>query len=154
MYNIRKASVEDAFRIAPYLRSADRAELEAVTGDKPLDSLIHGIGCGHSWTFTDDKSLIALYGVVPYNKTVGIPWMVATDSLLKHKKFFLKHSQEYITKMIAIFPGGLFNYIDCRNKAHIRFIKHFGFQIDGLTDSYGAAQLPFLRFSMNLKGLP
>lgn len=157
MYNkltVTRASLEDAVYIAPVLRSADRAELEAVTGLNPLTSIMHGIGTGRTWVFKDGETPVALFGVVPFTKTIGLPWMVATDALLSHKKFFLRHSKEYISKMLSLYPDGLLNYIDCRNEAHIRFIKHFGFQIDGLTNTYGVAQLPFLRFSMNLKGLP
>lgn len=80
--------------------------------------------------------------------------MVATDDLIKHKKFILKNSRPYVAKMLELYPDGLLNFIDVRNTVHIAYIKHLGFVIDGLTDSYGAGKLPFFRFSKNLKGQP
>lgn len=156
---IAPARVEDAIQIAPYLRSADKAELEAATGyTKHVHTLINGIGLGKAWVIRWKLGYIelpiVLFGVMPLSKTIGIPWMVATDDLLKHKKFILKHSREYVAKMLELYPDGLLNYIDVRNKVHIAYIKHLGFEIDELTDSYGAAKLPFYRFSMNLKGQP
>jgi hypothetical protein len=147
------ARPEDAIQITPYLRSADKAELEAVTGlNSCLSTLLYGVSFGKAWAMKEDFGELelpfALFGVLPFEKTVGIPWMVATDDLIKHKKFFVKTSREYIPKMQALYPGGLFNYIDARNKIHIDYIKHFGFEIDGLTDYYGMAKLPFLRFAL------
>ncbi len=145
------ATVNDALQIAPYLRSADKAELEAVTGQgEVLPSLLHGIGCGKAWVIKEDKPIV-LFGVAPLSITTGIPWMVATDDLIKNKRFVLRHSKHYVQKMLKLYPDGLLNYIDARNTVHIAYIKRLGFVIDGLTDSYGASKLPFYRFSLNLK---
>lgn len=147
------ARVDDATQIAPYLRSADKAELEAATGlDSPLSSLIYGVAFGKAWAMKEDFGELelpfALFGVMPLTKTTGIPWMVATDDIVKHKRFFVKTSREYIPQMLALYPDGLTNFIDARNKVHIDYIKHFGFEIDGFNASYGAAKLPFFSFSM------
>lgn len=155
--SIVPARVEDAIQIAPSLRSADKAELEAATGfDTTVYSLIHGVSFGKAWAVKWDlgelELPIVLFGVMSYSKTVGIPWMVATDDLLKHKRFIIKHSREYVDKMLELYPDGLLNFIDCRNTVHIEYIKHLGFTIDGLTHNYGAGKLPFFRFSKNLKG--
>lgn len=114
---------------------------------------------GKAWKVTLDlgeiELPIVLFGVMPYSSgkaRIGIPWMVATDDLIKHKRFLLRHSRLYVSKMLELYPDGLINFIDCRNTIHIEYIKHLGFVIDGLTNSYGTAKLPFLRFSHSLKG--
>lgn len=157
--NIVPARVEDVIQIAPYLRSADKAELEAATGlDSCVYSLTHGVAFGKAWAIKEDFGELelpfVLFGVMPFSKTIGIPWMVATDDLIKHKRFVLRHSKEYVKKMLELYPDGLLNFIDCRNTVHIEYIKRLGFVIDGLTDSYGVSKLPFLRFSHSLKGQP
>ncbi len=153
MYKLKvsKATLQDVFQIERNLRSADRAELEAVSGLPALKTLVQGFGEGKTWVFKADGVQVALFGVVPYTKYVGVPWMVATNDLVKHKRFFLKHCKKYIDHMLHLYPEGLVNYIDLRNEVHIRFIQHFGFRIDGL-HAYGVEKLPFLLFSMNLKG--
>ncbi len=156
MLLIQKASLSDVIHISPNLRSADLAELEAASGLPALQSLIYGFGHGRSWVVREPYSDIpvALFGVTPLTKTVGIPWMVATDELPRHKKFFVKNASEHIDKMLRFYPDGLVNYIDARNKIHITYIKHFGFEVTGFVADYGHAKLPFYRFSKNLKGLP
>lgn len=154
---VAKATLDDAVNIAPNLRSADKAELKAVTGLDPALSLVYGIGIGRSWTLFDEglrSAPIAMFGVCPFTKRVGIPWMCATDDLVTHKRFFISHSKQYIDQMLSLYPDGLTNYIDARNKVHIEWLKHFGFEITGFVDKYGHSQLPFYRFSKNLKGLP
>lgn len=164
MYNnlhIVPARLEDAIQMNADLRSADRAELEAACGPgSALHSLIYGVSFGKAWAmretfYPDDIDLpFVLFGVMPFSKTVGIPWMVATDDLIKHKRFVIRNAPACIDAMHALYPDGLLNFIDARNTVHIAFIKHFGFVIDGLSNSYGVSKLPFLRFSKNLKGQP
>ncbi len=121
-----------------------------------LQSLLYGIGVGRSWTVRESFAHIpvAMFGVVPLTKTIGIPWMVATDELTLHKRFFVQHAPEYIKQMMYFYPDGLINYIDARNTVHIAYIKHFGFEVTGFMADYGHAKLPFYRFSKGLKGLP
>lgn len=155
MLIIERAILQDAVRIAPILRQADVDELEASSGLPPLTSLLHGIGTGRSWVIRETgKDPVALFGVTPFSKTVGIPWMCGTDELSRNKRFFIQHAPAHIAEMLRCYPGGLINYIDARNTAHIRYIKHFKFQIDGFVSEYGAQKLPFYRFSMRLKGPP
>ncbi len=146
--SIVRATVQDAIQITPNLRQADKLELEGVTGlDSGLSTLIHGVSFGRAWVIKEDKPVV-LFGVMPLEKTIGIPWMVATDELIPNKRFILRHSRAYVDEMLKLYPGGLVNYIDCRNAVHIAYIKRLGFVIDGLTDYYGLQKLPFYRFSL------
>lgn len=124
-----KSSLWDVTSLYPYLREADKREVEAL-GLTPemalcrayLDSaicrtIINGTGCP-----------VAMFGVVPSGEFSGIVWMLGNDLLVKMKTAFLKECRNEVIKLNNIYPH-LYNIIDSRNEVHIKWIKWCGFKI-------------------------
>lgn len=140
----------DAERIAPHLRMEDYNELKAVTGQEPLPVLLHGINTARqSWSLFEGNDIVALFGVHDFLENGGIPWMVATNRLNWSKKYFIKHSQEWITRLGSHYER-LINFVDARNEAHIRWIKWAGFNVAASPVKYGVEHRPFYRFEMEI----
>jgi len=125
----KKSTLWDVVNIYPYLREADRREVETLglTSEAALcraylDSsvcrtIINGMGCP-----------VAMFGVVPSGEFSGIVWMLGNDLLVKMKTAFLKECRNEVVKLNNIYPH-LYNIIDSRNEVHIKWIKWCGFKI-------------------------
>ncbi len=125
------------------LRKADIDEMKAVTGlNNTWAALKSAVRNSTEWTEIsyDDETgeIITLFGlgsfrsgaVKPCLHSVGIPWMVASPNLYKHKKLFMRYSKKIIKEMLDQFPL-IANYVDSRNTLHIRWLKHMGFKFTG-----------------------
>lgn len=136
---VREASLLDAFRLAPRLRVADRNEVSASTDGK--NELLVLLDCleWSEWALaicsTDDDELIALCGVAGADRVTGIPWLLASDELVKHSITFLRCSYSIVMLMLAYYPI-LTNHVDARNTTHIRWLKWCGFYFDTAQDIY------------------
>ena len=92
-----------------------------------------------------DKSPFMIFGARKVRKNVGCVWALGSDDLLKVKVGFLRLSKTYLNTLHEDFPF-LFNYVDARNKVHIRWIKWLGFKIINVHPKFGVDQIPFYEF--------
>lgn len=146
---VRLATEANAHALALDLRPEDAAEVRAMTGREPLESLLHGIQ--HSDVplaiEDDDGTTIGLFGVVRVQQTprVGTVWLLASPKLLKHWRKLARESRRWVESLQAQYDV-LFNLVDERNAVHIRWIQWCGFTIVNRHPALGAEQIPFLEF--------
>ena len=148
MPRIIPATVEHAFDIARAMRSADIEECKAASGHSP------GVACLFSlnestlaWAGVDDDGrAFAIAGVGPYVTDVGSPWMLATDRLYEHRRFFLRSTRPLVAAMLRSYPI-LINYVDARHRDSMRWLMWAGFKFDKLVNNYGVERRPFFRFT-------
>lgn len=121
------------------LRKADIDELKTATGfNNPFDSLKYSIA--HSTEFTEvciekeTNEVITIFGLGKtldhFDNPVGVPWMVASPSLIKYRKVLMRYSKKVVQEMLEQFPL-LNNFVDSRNVVHINWLKHMGFKFAG-----------------------
>lgn len=121
------------------LRKADIEELKTATGFKnPIDSLRYSVAHSTEWTEvcqeTDTGEIITIFGLGKtldhFDEPVGVPWMVASPSLIRYRKVLMRYSRKVVQEMLEQFPL-LNNFVDSRNTVHIHWLKHMGFQFAG-----------------------
>ena len=120
------------------LRKADVDEMRASTGiQDPGEALRLSLEYSTEWTEVayepDTGAIVAVYGLGSVSDLIGTPWMVATNTLLRHKKMLIRYSQITIADMLDQFPY-LCNYMDHRNDVHTCWLKRMGFKFDHSRD--------------------
>lgn len=147
LHTIRPATLDDAHDLAPRLRAADLAEIEAGTGRAVLDVLVESVTRSlWSEALLIDGRLEALggLGTVSLLFGPGVPWLLGSDRLTESPRWFLGESRRQVRRMLEHYEI-LTNRVDARNSAAIRYLRHLGFALDPPTP-WGAAGLPFHRF--------
>lgn len=129
MLNIREATADDAVELAPAMRHWDKFEAGYTDNDLALtgvlvDSINRSSQCFAAVDSGGD--VVAVFGVVD-GEVMGIPWMLATDSLYQHKRDLVKISKVYADKWGEQFPL-LSNYVYEENTKAISYLKHLGFK--------------------------
>ena len=131
--------------ITPYLRQADIDELKALTGLAP------NIGTAFSIAFTqrgyaafyENKDIpAAIFGI-----SDGLIWLVGTDEITKHPVTFFRATQKYFPDLVKGYDY-IYNYVDARNKLHLRWLKWLGFTIEE-AKILGVEKRPFHRIWYN-----
>lgn len=149
--HIAPATMADALDLAPRLRAADRAEMQAFTGMPPEIGLPLSLtGGGPTWTIRWDPSghPLAIFGVgpVPHHPQLGIVWMVGSDELFSRPMTFLRQSRLALDGLHQFHPL-LGNYVDARNTVHIRWLQWLGFGFLKLHPEFGVEKRPFIQFA-------
>ena len=143
---VRIAELEDCYWVAENMREADRNEVAALSGQEPLDALIAGFHYSDvPFTVVSDGEPAAIFGAGPVEPDVGAIWLLGTDGILKNTTRFLRESHFWLDQCARPY-GMLFNYVDARNKVHIRWIKWLGFTLINLHEEFGVEQRPFYEF--------
>lgn len=148
-YTLETACAEHAESLAPRLRAADLAEIEASTGGDPLDVLLVSIALSDAaWTWFIDGVPHMIGGVSPHptDPTCGVPWAMGSDEVSNHKGELLAMlagrqlwASERYTRME--------NHVDARNKPALKFLRMAGFTIHP-PEPFGVLGLPFHRFTL------
>jgi len=134
--------------IALNMRLDDVKEIWASGKRTPQTSLKMSMSFGKSKTIMLDGNPVGMYGVCPVSflSFKGSPWLLGTDILRLHSREFLKGCKAIFPDLIKEYKY-LENYVDCRNKTSIRWLKWLGFAIME-PEPYGPFKLPFHRFYM------
>lgn len=129
---IRPAIYSDVERMHKSLRESDRLEILASHNHTPYEALRYGIE--HSSIcltvlFKDDP--VAIGGVVPDKnvKQAAVVWLLGTNDVYQMRLSFLKLSKVYIRLLQQLYPI-LYNFIDPRNIATIRWLSWLGATLD------------------------
>jgi hypothetical protein len=94
---------------------------------------------------THDYRLIASFGVCPTeDPKVGCVWLLGTNLMTTIKKTFVKHSFEYLDKMMGDYDC-LTNYVSMNNKLSVRWLTWLGAEFG---ESHG---VDYRRFTINRK---
>lgn len=130
---VRRATPEDIYRIAPRLREADKKEMD-IALDEPgnyttalMDGMLSTDGCYVA--VTDQNVPEVVFGTHPTDDDdIGLVWMMATDNLRLYRKQLI---QETDMTLHFINPGYsvLMNYVYSGNRAHVVWLQRSGFSI-------------------------
>ena len=147
MLEHRLATIDDAVQISHMLRQRDVDEIYASHGMTPLDgvtlSFHNSVRC---WVTTLDGVPLAIYGVAPSDHPkYGVPWLLATDELHRHRKALLSQSRFGLQEMHKLFPF-LTNFVDERNEDSIKYLKWLGFEFPQRFEQFGYEGRPFWQF--------
>lgn len=149
---IRESILKDAMDMAPNLRVADFEELRASVGPSmdPEEVLLAGIKeSDDPRTVELDGEPIAIFGVVDSHEEipkVGHVWMLGTNQIKDIRNQFLRRCKEQLSEQEKPYEV-LTNFVDARNKVHIKWLRWMGFTIIREVENYGAEGRTFYEFA-------
>jgi len=115
--------------VADNMRDADRIEVAASHGYSPIVALRFGVERSKlcSVALINDVPC-AVFGLVVENIAtgLGVPWLLGTDLIFKHKREFIKHTRVGVDEMLELCPR-LENMVHCENLKSIRWLVSMGF---------------------------
>lgn len=150
-YTIRAAVIADASAIAPHLRDADKNEIIASHGHDIENAIAASINASEASTVClPDGTPICIFGIGGDGQGYGIPWMIGTDEMIKHRKALIRDARNWIERQLKRYPI-LYNYADGRNTVHINWLRHMGFTISHAPDYIGVdREVPFYLFQRSI----
>jgi hypothetical protein len=151
-YTVVEASRAHALALAPVMRRADREEVWAAAGLRPLAALERSLDASClAWTWLVDGRPACMFGLATASLMSGIgePWMLTSELILSHQTAFLRHYRPFLAEMRALFPV-LTNWVDARYIASIKWLQWMGFEIHA-AEPYGPFGMLFHRFDMRGK---
>lgn len=144
---VRPATEEDAHFLAARLLPEDAAEVRATNGNTPLVSLLIGVRESEESHVLLEKGVpICIWGIskTPL-PTVGSIWLLCAEGLHENRVGFLRESRRWFSKFSQQYPI-LWNVVDERNTAHIRFLQWHGCTFINRHPVFGPERRPFLEF--------
>lgn len=147
MIEIHQTIPEDVEALAPRLRQADIDEIRAASGLDPETALrLSRQVSSLCFTVFGEGKQIAMFGVrAEDNPSIGRIWMLGSDEIHDHRFGFLRMSKPWVALLQERYPI-LYNYIDARNSAHIRWLDWLGFTFINEVQNYGFEQRLFYQF--------
>ena len=144
--HFRLTTLEDIKYLAPRLRQEDKQEILAGSGLLPYEALHIGFkNAVIVFTIFNPKNKpVGIFGVDDLGNGVGGIWLLATKDLAKIQIAFLKQCRE-VVKFLNTKYKILWNFVDCRNQLHIKWLKWCGFQFIN-KKQYGVLDKPFYEF--------
>ena len=145
----RLAKFGDCKVLAPNLRQADKDEVWASHGQKPLQALKISFLLSEECNtiIGDNEDIIGMFGVTRHGKKIGIPWLLMSEEIYKpsHVKQFIPQSIEWVKKVQERYDI-LVNYVAQDNTKAIRWLRLLGFTFISLEPNYGVNPKPFYEF--------
>ena len=138
--------------LALNMGKADVDEIWAAGRILPLEALEQSVSASpEPYAGLYKEQVLCMFGVAELSilDNKGIPWMLSTDELKDHARPFLRGSKIYIDLMKVKYPF-MFNYVDVRNRAAIRWLKWLQFRLLS-AEPHGPDQMLFHRFEMGVK---
>jgi hypothetical protein len=148
---VRAPTPEDLAWLAEHLRDQDLAELQAAGWDDPHQALIASVARSkQTFLAVADGLPAALFGCAEYGSLlapVGVPWMLGTDAVARHRRVLQRWARRYIEAMLQEYPR-LFNAVHAENTVSVRWLQALGFTLHPATPAppHGA---PFRVFEMS-----
>ena len=143
---MRISTLKDVEYLAPRLRFADKQEILAAAGLIPVVALRKSFE--HSQiclTIVNPKDEpVGIFGVADLGGFIGGIWMLGTDDLAGIQIAFLKECKKVIQLLNKKYKI-LWNFVDCRNQLHIKWLKWCGFKFIN-KKNYGVLNKPFYEF--------
>lgn len=130
--DIRLTQFGDAELLAAELRDQDRKELDAAGHRDHLAAVRESVQ--HSkWSLSafDDTGIICIGGLAERGSVltpVGVPWLLGTDRLLKHRRVLGRAAREYTAAMLRDYPR-LFNAVHTHNEVSKKWLARIGFTL-------------------------
>ena len=139
---IRKTISEDIEFLAPRLRYEDKREVLDSVGLTPYQALTDGFNLSQiCLTIVDTKNIpVGMFGV----SEDGAIWLLASPDIKRIRFSFLRESRKVVNLLNHKYKI-LWNFVDCRNELHLRWLKWCGFKFLRKIN-YGVNQQPFYEF--------
>ena len=144
--HFRLSTLEDIKYLAPRLRKEDKQEILAGSGLIPYYALLNGFQISAIvFTICNQKNIpVAIFGINDVGNNVGAIWLLATDKLKDIQYPFLRENKKVIDFLNTKYKI-LWNFVDCRNQLHIKWLKWCGFKFIN-KKNYGVLNKPFYEF--------
>lgn len=149
MYAIVPATQDHVSTMLPNVRTADRHEVMAASGQSIEDILPKCVAeTDMAWAGMVDDEVACIFGVTGASllSETGYPWLIGTDLIEQHAKAFLKRNRKMVGVMLERYPY-LTNYVDVRNAKSIQWLRWLGFAILPAA-AFGLYRMPFHKFEM------
>ena len=139
---IRRTILKDVEYLAPRLRTEDKREILDGAGQTPYQALLKGyVSSEICLTIVDTENIpVGMFGV----GEGGLIWLLATPEIKRIRFSFLRESRQVVELLNKKYRL-LWNYVDCRNELHLRWLKWCGFKFLRKLN-YGVNQKPFYEF--------
>ena len=148
-YTVAPATLEMADQIASRMRLSDVNEIKAISGSNPWEAARRAViiseyaFCG--LVEGDPFYLFGFSGGTAIGDRKWI-WGLGTEGLERHQRTFWPASKNFIA-FARGHAGELMNYVDCRNRLSIRWLKRLGFTFEEPAP-YGVEGRDCMRFSI------
>jgi hypothetical protein len=126
-------NADDIDELVAHMRQQDVDEVLA-TGQTDLRAAVaDGVNTSALvWTARIDGEVAAIFGVAPFGQSLmaptGIPWMLGTDLVPRHRRILVRHTAAYIQRMLALYPR-LTNAVHAKNTVAVRWLQRAGFTL-------------------------
>lgn len=149
IYSLAPATPADLERIAANMDPADAAEVWATAHLTPAQALTASAAASRDPVVGRvDGEPICAFGVGQRTvlDDIGVPWLLGTPEIRKHKRVFLRVSKSWIERKKRDFTT-LENFVDSRHTRAVKWLRWLGFTIEPARP-YGPDGVPFHHFHM------
>ena len=138
----RLSTHKDCKKLSRSLRFEDKREILDGAGQTPYQALLKGYASSEiCLTIVDTENIpVGMFGV----GEGGLIWLLATPEIKRIRFSFLRESRQVVELLNKKYRL-LWNYVDCRNELHLRWLKWCGFKFLRKLN-YGVNQKPFYEF--------
>jgi hypothetical protein len=146
----RPAVPQDAHFLAPRMRPEDIAEVAALSGHTPLQSLLASLEEGAECLSIIDnhEEVVGMFGInhwPDFGEDQAAVWLLASPGLVAIQREFMRQTRSMLRMFHRQYPL-LWNVVDERNTTHIRWLRYFGFSFLQRHERLGVEGRPFLEF--------
>jgi hypothetical protein len=130
MNHVRPSILSDCDYISKHIREHDEREL-GLWDMAPKDALIQGYATSFQpMTIITSSMPCAMFGAAPFDAVpgFGIVWLIGTPELFCAKVPFVRQSSMWLEHICRPF-GEVGNWVDSRNRNHLRWLKWLGFTV-------------------------
>ena len=141
----RPPTVGDISALVAGMRQQDVDEVRAA-GFAPDEAVCCSIA-DSDWSLTAlvDGQVACIFGVAPH-PAGGVPWMLGTDLVPRHRRALARLAPAYIHLMLQDYPL-LLNRVHAKNQAAVAWLQRLGFILHP-AQPHGPQGEPFHTFEM------
>lgn len=145
--SIVPATADHARALAPRVRAAEAAEVQAAAGHTPLEAILDALAQSDlAFTALFDGEVACMWGATPIRRSavagrIGAAWLLTSDLVERHPKTFWRGCKAELAYLFGSYDV-LVNAIDARYDKSIRWAARLGAELDA-PEPYGAEGRPF-----------
>ena len=145
---VAPATIADAYELNKLVRPEDRREIEDISGERFLTTMLFGLLCSPLVVTAraPNGNLGCIVGVTPYGPGQGAVWMAGTPEIERNKIAFTRGTAEFLRRSSSQFHT-LFNVCDSRNEVHVNWLRRTGFSLIRKVENFGAKGVPVIEFA-------
>ena len=144
-FELPLATTLHAHHLAPFLKEADKQEIQAASGHPPLTALLESLVLSEeSYAILKRGEVIGLFGLAS-KEGIGIPWFLSSSAIKSDPKFITMLALKALSAFHKSYPL-LMNFCDARNTKTLKWLAWCGFKFTALIPDYGVEKRPFYQF--------